>query len=297
MPVIWVMRLFDPCCGEGAALAELGHRLSYEASVPERNMSCHTYGVEIDAERAGHARELLSNVIHNDINDCFVGRQQFSVLFLNPPYGETVSDKASISGAKTERLEQRFFKDTVNSLVFGGILILIIPAYSLDKAFANRLIRHFDQLRVYRAQTDQFKQVVVMGVKKRVSDRVSSAEINDIVTKGKDWTDVNPFPRTPDATYLVPSAPDNPKLFSMTITGELLDLEPDLNGVWPPFQTVVWTIWPNPPATANENVRLAHGTGVNVRPGERACDINGWSNVIDKRGYLQDQAIDDHTTI
>ena len=231
-----VIRLFDPCCGEGTALAELAHRLSEQARVPEPTVSCHAYGIEIDAERVSQARQLLDTAIHSDLTDCFIGRQQFSVLFLNPPYGETVSDKASISGAKTQRLELRFFKDTVNSLVFGGILILIIPAYSLDKAFANRLIQHFDRLRVYRAETDQFKQVVVMGVKKRVSDRVSSAEINDIVTKGKDWQDVNPFPYSPEFTYGVPNVPESPKLFSMTITGELLELEPALKGVWPHFK-------------------------------------------------------------
>lgn len=46
------------------------------------------YGVEYDEERAWHAKTLLDHSIHGDLQDCTIGRRQFGLLWLNPPYGD-----------------------------------------------------------------------------------------------------------------------------------------------------------------------------------------------------------------
>ena len=73
------MRIIDPCCGEGIALAECKHHLGL---APE------AFGVEYDA------KSVLDRCIHGDFQDCIVGQRQFGLLWLNPPYGDLVTDKA-----------------------------------------------------------------------------------------------------------------------------------------------------------------------------------------------------------
>jgi hypothetical protein len=82
-----VMRIIDPCAGEGVALRECKHWLGDAAT--------QAFGIEYDEERAWHAKELLDRCIHGDFNDCIIGRRQFGLLWLNPPYGDLVADKAA----------------------------------------------------------------------------------------------------------------------------------------------------------------------------------------------------------
>lgn len=228
--------LFDPCCGEGTALAEVAHHLDMQCP----DDPCVSYGIEFNQDRFDHAKTLLSTCIKADINDCFIGRQQFGLLWLNPPYGDTVSDNASLSGDKTKRLEKQFFQDTVNSLVFGGVIVLIIPAYSLDKQYANWLIKHFDQLRVYRAPASQFKQVVVMGIKKRVTDHVTSKQIQAVITQGKDLDELPELPMVPEFVYTVPpTVNQNVKLYSLRIDADELHAAHGFTGLWPQFDTTL----------------------------------------------------------
>ena len=84
------MRIIDPCAGEGTALAECREHLDAER--------VQTFGIEYDEERAWHAKELLDRCIHGDFQDCIVSKRSFGLLFLNPPYGDLVSDKAQTGG-------------------------------------------------------------------------------------------------------------------------------------------------------------------------------------------------------
>lgn len=88
------LRLLDPCCGEGSALAEVAHYLQSDTS------RCETYGVEIDDERAWHSKSLLDRVIHGDLEDCLIGKRQFSLMFFNPPYGDIQVYKAAVDQFK-----------------------------------------------------------------------------------------------------------------------------------------------------------------------------------------------------
>lgn len=162
------IRILDPCCGEGSALAEVGHHLS------ELGGNVETFGIEYDEERAWHAKQLLSRCIHADLNDCVVSPHSFSLLWLNPPYGDLVGDSERISESRKsdrKRLEKEFSKRCFPMLQAGGILVLIVPYTVLDKEFSYLISRYFDEVSVFAAPEQQFRQAVVFGVRRsRVAD-------------------------------------------------------------------------------------------------------------------------------
>jgi tRNA1(Val) A37 N6-methylase TrmN6 len=193
------VRVFDPCCGEGVALAEVAHHLMDCGATVE------ALGVEYDSERAWHAKKLLTTVLHSDINDVVCSPRSMGLLFLNPPYGDVVSDKAQTGdNAKRERLEKIFFRRTFGALRHGGILVLIVPHYVLDNEFANLIARNFDRVRCFMAPEARFKQTVVMGVRKR-SDRPNPAVVAQIESLGRGERLEDVLPETwADEPYQVP---------------------------------------------------------------------------------------------
>lgn len=151
--------IIDPCCGEGTALAEVAHHLtSQEASVT-------SYGIEYDEERAYHAKSILDQCIHADINDCGGGLRSFSLLWLNPPYGFLMGDSER-SSSSGKRLEKEFAKRCFPMLQPGGIAIFIVPYSVLDKELSTIISRNLTNVTVHAAPEQQFKQVVVMGIKR-----------------------------------------------------------------------------------------------------------------------------------
>lgn len=156
------IRILDPCCGEGWALAETKNHLV------ESGAAVTALGVEFDPERAWHAKGLLDTVAHADVNDVFLTPRSVGLLFLNPPYGATVADKAATGDDnKRERLEKIFYRKTVPWLQFGGVMVLIVPHYVLDAEFSAMVARNFERVTIHMAPEQQFKQCVVMGVKRR----------------------------------------------------------------------------------------------------------------------------------
>jgi hypothetical protein len=167
------MRILDPCCGEGVALAEVKAYLGHERT--------EAFGVEYDAERAWHSKRLLDRCLHSDFQQAVVGKRQFGLLWLNPPYGDLVTDKSGAPSEKTgrKRLEKLFYQLSHPTLAYGGVLILIVPQYALDHEFCTKLATYFEHLRVYRAPEQRFKQVVVFGVRKRAADSTANPEIRE----------------------------------------------------------------------------------------------------------------------
>ena len=151
---------FDPCCGEGRALAEISEYLSTSST------TIVTHGIEIDSERANAARDILNNVIQSDIEDCKIPPRNYQLLFLNPPYGNIKKNTYS-SDSNALRFEKLFYRKTVPSLSFGGILILIIPHYVIDDELSSWIARHFQNIVIGKGCTDDYKQVVIMGNKRR----------------------------------------------------------------------------------------------------------------------------------
>ena len=70
-----IVRLLDPCCGEGLAAEYVSECLAAE-----------TYGVEIEADRAASSRQRLNHLIHGDGLGLKVTTGAWSLLYLNPPY-------------------------------------------------------------------------------------------------------------------------------------------------------------------------------------------------------------------
>lgn len=91
-----LIRICDPCCGTGAALADMAQFLTDYQPGEARPSRVETLGVEFDKERAWEAKKLLNRVIHADIHDVVIKPRSLSLLFLNPPYGFGVSDSANI---------------------------------------------------------------------------------------------------------------------------------------------------------------------------------------------------------
>ena len=140
------VRILDPCCGEGAALWYMGSLLQAAGA------EVHSFGIEIDEERAWHAKTLLGTAAHADVHDVRVSERSFGLLFLNPPYGDLVADRAQTGDAKEggrPRHEKVFCRRTFNLLQAGGVLVLIVPFYILDADLATLIARHFTRVQVF----------------------------------------------------------------------------------------------------------------------------------------------------
>ena len=203
------LRILDPCCGEGTALAEVKQHLTTAGA------EVTAFGIEYDRERAWHAKTLLDRVAHADFNDCLVGPRSVGLLFLNPPYGHAVADKGMTGDrAKTDRLEKQFFRRSIGSLQFGGILVLIVPYTVLDAEFSGLIARHCDDVRVFMAPETRFKQAVIFGRKRR-ADRPNSALQKQLEAVGAgQLAEVLPEHWSAEP-YRVPAAPAEPIAFTV----------------------------------------------------------------------------------
>jgi hypothetical protein len=232
------VRILDPCCGEGVALAEVGNHLA------EAGADVLSLGIEFDRERAWHAKNLLTRVVHSDVHDVVVSPRSIGLLFLNPPYGDVVSDKAQ-TGDKTkrERLEKIFFRKTIPTLVFGGVMILIVPHTVIDEEFAGMIARHFDRVSFHMAPETRFKQCVIFGIKKR-AEHPSKAVADRLQQGGRGELSASILPEDwSEEPYRVPTAGDDAEfqLYAVRIDGPQLQAELERfmrQTLWPQFPTL-----------------------------------------------------------
>ena len=234
------LRILDPCCGEGVALAEVKHHLV------EKGAAVAALGIEYDAERAWHSKQILDRVAHSDMNDVNLTLRSCGLLFLNPPYGDAVTDKAQTGERGTrDRLEKIFFRRTVSWLQFGGVMVLIVPYYVLDTEFAQMISRHFDRVQVFMAPEPRFKQAVVLGVKRR-ADRVDL----DTAARLEAVSDTNLPPVLPEnwhgELYEVPAAVDDANFVFTSVRIDAPQLADELARhqqalLWPQFGTYFHT--------------------------------------------------------
>ncbi|MEW8437656.1 MAG: DUF6094 domain-containing protein [Candidatus Thiodiazotropha taylori] len=202
------MRILDPCCGEGVALAETKHALGTDR--------CTAYGIECDEERAWNGKELLDHCIHGDIHDCMMGARSFGFLWLNPPYGQTIANRRGFQ-EKADRLEKLFYRKSHGLLQYGGVMALIIPQYSLDKELSTMIARHFHTVRTFAAPEQRFKQLVVMGVKQK-ADHLDVNLRNWLHAVGKGDQILEEFPEVwLYETYEIPASPSEPKFYAVRV--------------------------------------------------------------------------------
>lgn len=166
-----IVRMLDPCCGEGTALAECKNHLenSYSGGIGH---TIEAVGVEIDKERAYHAKsmDILDTVVHGNLNNCYMQARQFGLLFLNPPYGKMLSDKLNVSDQKgADTYEMMFYENTNKLLQFGGVMILVIPHYSFNNKLATMIASHFSDVSLFASPEQRFKQTVLFGVRQKAT--------------------------------------------------------------------------------------------------------------------------------
>ncbi|WP_302179829.1 DUF6094 domain-containing protein [Burkholderia multivorans] len=231
------VRLLDPCCGEGAALHDLKDALAGPSAAPD---TVRAFGVEYDHERAWHAKGVLDTVAHADVHDMFITARSMGLLFLNPPYGDVVSDKARTGERQPDRLEKLFYLKTVPWLAFSGVLVLIVPHYVMDREFATMIARNFAHVEVFLAPDQTFRQLVLFAVKRR-ADGVDSALAARLarITEGELPPEL-PEHWTADP-YCIPSTASEHAFISTRIDAQQLGHELErLQGatLWPQFATM-----------------------------------------------------------
>lgn len=146
--------LFDPCCGCGKALRQLA-----------QGNNCYAYGVELDESRAEEAQTRLHRVGFGSFFHSRISHEAFHLLFLNPPYLSVINE----SGGRS-RHEKRFLIESIPTLMYGGLLIYVIPYYRLTPDICRVLVDNFDRLTVWRftdSEFKKFKQVAVLGIRKK----------------------------------------------------------------------------------------------------------------------------------
>jgi Uncharacterised methyltransferase family (DUF6094) len=184
----------DPCVGDGVAFTHLLH-----------GATAHRYGIEIDAYRAEQARALGIETLQANTMDVRCQAEAVSLLYLNPPYDWESGE------SNNQRLEFVFLEHTYRWLKAGGVLIFVIPQLRLAKC-ARLLAEYFTDLRVFRFTEPaclQYKQIVVLGTRRKRHSKVSDAVLADgvryleaLATK----TDLEPQGDNPEFQYEVPSS-------------------------------------------------------------------------------------------
>ncbi len=157
--------LLDPCCGCGKALRQIA-----------QGNNCYTYGVELDEQRAEEALTRLHRVGMGSFFHSRISAEAFHLLFLNPPY-----TTVTVSGGGKARQEKRFLADSIRHLMYGGLLIYIVPYYRLTPDVCRILGENFENIAVWRFTDSEFKkfrQAAVFGQrKKRTDDPDAGAEL------------------------------------------------------------------------------------------------------------------------
>lgn len=232
------VRIHDPCCGEGTALAEVKQHLE------EQGAHVDALGIEFDAERAWHAKQILSTAIHSDMHDVVLTASSCGLLFLNPPYGDALADKGGTGDRqKGDRLEKIFFRRTISCLQNGGVLVLVVPHYVLDEEFSVMVARSFTDVQVFMSPETRFKQAVIFGVKRRSGHppastvellKTARAGAGAVPTLGSDWCG----PR-----YVVPAAPADKDFRFAAVRIDAPQLRAEINRLqaatlWPQFGSV-----------------------------------------------------------
>jgi hypothetical protein len=184
----------DPCVGDGVAFAHLLH-----------DVPAHRCGIEIDANRTEQARALGIETLQANTMDVRCPPEAVSLLYLNPPYDWESGE------SNNQRLEAVFLEHTYRWVKAGGVLLFVIPQLRLAKC-ARLLSEHFADLRVFRLTEPaslQYKQIVVLGTRRKRHSKVSDAVLLDgvryleaLATKAE----LEPLGDNPEAQYQIPAS-------------------------------------------------------------------------------------------
>ena len=219
-----LIRILDPCAGEGTALSIIGNHLKAE-----------TYGIEIDSERGTKAKATLKKCLVTDYQNTRITKKAFSLLWLNPPY-----DWSSKTGEieKSERYERIFLRDSIPFLREEGILVYLIPQRRLDGHIARILSYKFEKLKIFRFPEEEYKafnQLVILGVLKKTSEKDNEAA-SYLKGCGLKKAIIPYLPENLQDPYHVPNAPTKFVFMSKTIDPDELWQEIQSHGLFNQFK-------------------------------------------------------------
>ncbi|MCX8967320.1 class I SAM-dependent methyltransferase [Erwinia psidii] len=288
------LRILDPCAGEGVAVTEIAGHLGEPAQA---------YAVEYHTERAAHCATMADITLHSDLMDTIISPQAFSLLLLNPPYGDVAKGERDSDQTGRDRLEKQFYRRTVGHLQYDGILVLIVPFYSLDKVFSGWLANSFADVQLFSAATAQFKQVVIFGrrVRQHQLNTNSVKQVTQtLMAVGSGDETAPPLPDLWSSPYVVPAARQALKHFYCVIVEpvQLAEEIQQIKGLWPAFTTqlCVQPLPARPPARQLSRWHLALAlaagaiTGVITSPTGRTLVVRGdtWKVKDRKTAFTED---------
>lgn len=200
------INILDPCCGCGLALQKLAE-----------GMKVLTYGVELDEIRVEEARKRLYRIGKGSFFHSRISSEAFHLLFLNPPYMVTYNPNGF-----NVRDEKKFLVEALSCLMQEGVLVYIIPYYRLTPDICRILCDNFRDLRIHRftsKEFERFKQVAVIGVRKRKEDgSLQAAEMNKLALHPEKIPKLNSLE---ESCYAVPSKEKAVDIFK----GAVFDVE------------------------------------------------------------------------
>ena len=211
-----LIRILDPCAGEGTALHLIGKPLQAE-----------TYGIEIDLDRGEKAKEILIRCLVTDYQNTRISHKSFSLLWLNPPYDWSARDGELET---SERYERIFLRDCIPYLCAGGILVYLIPQQRLDGHIARMLSYRFEQVNIFRFPEEEyraFKQLLVLGVLKRKPEKDDEGALY-LKNCGLQKAIVPYLPKDPQGIYGVPVSPSKARFVFMSKTIDPEDLAEEI---------------------------------------------------------------------
>ncbi|MCY3883197.1 MAG: DUF6094 domain-containing protein [Chloroflexi bacterium] len=224
------LRILDPCCGAGDALAQL-------ASAIERpdGALVETYGVELHAGRAKEAEERLDHALGTDLFQTAIANGAFGLLYLNPPYDADAGDD--------RRTEQAFLRHCTRYLAVGGLLVFVVPLRRLAES-ERYLASHYTRLRVWNfpePEREAFGQVVVTGTRKAdvQYDQYAAVQVRQALEG-----DLEELRRHRYPVYNAPATADGEVLFATrTVDPVAAAEESRRSGLWV-SATVTDALWP-----------------------------------------------------
>ena len=225
-----VLRILDPCCGAGEAVAQLAERLSEPGSAPVE-----TCGVELHRDRAEQAEGRLDRTLASDLFQTSIGHGAFGLLYLNPPYDHD---------AEKKRTEHSFLVHCARYLAEDGLLVFIVPRRRLAVS-ARYLAAHYQRLRCWAfpdPERQVFDQVVLAGYRKMEPHLDEHAE-----RQVREWSEGEP-----EALYSrsypnldAPTTPAGDILFApRTVDPTAAAVEARRSGLWTSAE-ITDSLWPS----------------------------------------------------
>lgn len=168
--------VLEPSIGDGWAVREVLDNVSGKGKTT-------VFGVELDAVVAAETKKVFKELSQENViieADFLTGTKisytSFGLCFANPPYRKA-------DDLNEERMETQFMKSIYPSLKKAGVLVYVIPYYTLTDLpdFLKPFLLRFEPLAVYRFDDEvysRFQQCVLIGKRR---NRIASWEEEGMV--------------------------------------------------------------------------------------------------------------------